>query len=156
MTLKNQFFKNIRPGHGTITFEKDTKKERSSKKAEYKEAQRLLKEFGGDFVILAESRKQGVSKPDIVRDKTEYIEIKHPSSLVAFDTRLREGISQMLHSRNRIGNATSKVIVLVMSRNISEKKAREIIKRRVDEVWKCELDAVIVRYANNRYIIPIS
>lgn len=144
----DKYFKNIRPGVGSIAFEKDTPREKANKKTEYAEAKWLLSKYGGDFVILAETKVQGQSKPDIRRDKSEYIEVKHPTSEVAFDTRLRQGIMQLLFERNRIGNATLKVIVLTLDRrlqNMSEKKIKSLIFTRVREVWKCETDLVIVR-----------
>ncbi|MBR2600861.1 hypothetical protein IKE07_01865 [Candidatus Saccharibacteria bacterium] len=146
-------FRNIQPGHGTIHYEQNTKKERADKIKEYKEAERLLREVGGNFLILRESRKQGISTPDISRNKTEYIEIKHPDSLVALDTRLRQGIMQLLYEKNQISSSSLKVLILILGkkmRHVSDAKIRQIVNQRLKEVWKCELDLIIIRNGNKK------
>lgn len=154
-SIRNDF-KNIKPGHGHVFFEHDTKKERKSKTEEYREAKILLKEIGGEFIILRESREQGVSTPDMSRDSTEYIEVKHPDSLVALDTRLRQGIAQLLFEKNRIENYTLKVLILILGkklRHVNDNKVVDIVNRRLREIWKCEVDLIIIRNGARRFEI---
>ena len=148
-----KYFKNIRPGKGSVSFEKDTKKERANKKSENREANKLLKEYGGKFMILAESKAQGISRPDIKRNDNEYIELKCPTSLTALDSRLKDGIAQMRSEKTGLPRGSLKVLVLNLSKNlydISETKVKDIIEKRISLTKDVQLDLAIVRAGSRK------
>lgn len=148
-------FSNARPGNGSIIFQKDTEKERFNKRKEYKEAEKLLKEYGGKFLILEEAKSQGVTRPDILRNNVEYIEIKSPNSAVAIDGRIKDGLRQLSFEKCNIGHDKRKILLLVLGgriKNMSEQKITEIVNRRLDFSKGYDLDAIVIRRAKDKII----
>ena len=149
-------FSNIRPGKGKVIFQKDTEKERSDKKVEKKEAEKLLKEYGGNYIILEEAKSQGVTRPDILRNNMEYIEIKSPNSMAAVDGRVKDGLRQLSLEKCKIGREKRKILLLVLGnkvKNANKKKLADVINKRLSYSKGYDLDAIIIRRAKDKIII---
>lgn len=90
--VTQEYYDTAKPGVGKVIFEEGYKK--THHQQEIETAEWLVKEFGGEFVILKEANKRNIKTPDYIwRDR--FWELKKISSITSGDRNLRKAISQI-------------------------------------------------------------
>ena len=135
-----QVFENITPRKGCILFQRNTINEHKTKIEEFRCAKWILENYGGNIVILSESKRKGMSTPDLLRNQKEYIEVKCPSSLTALSSRIKDGIIQLRFEKCGI---SGKKILILNGKNFflkySIKTVQNAIKERLSKMSRIEL-----------------
>lgn len=146
---RKKLFKSERPGHGKIFFDKGVKY--GDKVHEVEAIKWMIKRYGGEYRVLAESKEPGVRTPDAARNGSELIELKAPSTLGALENRLREAFDQLAYRNNHIAKASARVVVISAQEQLSYESRSEVIdviKRRLSRCSTAGITAVIVRLHN--------
>lgn len=90
--VTQEYYDTAKPGVGKVILEEGYKK--AHHQQEIETAEWLVKEFGGEFVILKEANKRNIKTPDYIwRDR--FWELKKISSITSGDRNLRKAISQI-------------------------------------------------------------
>jgi SPP1 gp7 family putative phage head morphogenesis protein len=156
VTDLDDLLSDIEPGVGSVSFEEGTsQKDITKKSSELATAEWIKSEYGGKIVILNE--RGSLRTPDFLRNSKQLIEVKYPKSETAIDTRLRDGIDQMLKGKNGYGHKYDRILILDLKDNVpklTELRIRQIISNRLyNNSSIVELDRVIVRRSGKKNIM---
>lgn len=138
--------KRKQPKIGKIVTNKNTSVK--NKQFEIQAAKWLISQYGGNYIILSESKIPNIKTPDLLRNGNELFEIKKFTTMTSYKNRLSEAIKQLLYKYNKIAKINSKFVLMISEKTPSSLSRQEIIKEtrlRLSGQEMSEITGVIVK-----------